>query len=298
MKYIKKYALILDDKDGKIMKLAKKLKNLNFRIVQTGEVNSSLEILKKSNQISIFLINSIVCKNNPDVIEKVYEINTSITTVWFEGKVKTNFPGNKPKVTINFSKSALELEKVISKRLLNHVYPEDMLEVFTNKCEEILQKSFKTFTTPRESFLRSSNKLFSDTAAIAHIHGNNIRGQLIVSASYNYAGSIFTRFSGDSNYSRSQIWDLLGEMCNLMSGTFKTCFPSSENCTIGLPTVVHGKEIEIIPKYNQPSLVLAFDDDADTIFVEFIFDIFDSDQAFDGKAIEEVVDEDDDVCFL
>lgn len=300
MEYVKKFALILDEADGKIVQLAEKLKSLNFKIIQTKEPKVSLDIINRSNQISIFLINPNLCVDGfSDIIDRINDLNASITTVWFENKKDgTKFPGKNPKVLIQPNKTAAQLKQTIDQRLLRHIYPEKMLMNFSTHCESILRNSFKVFSTPREPFLRSANKLLSDTAAAIYIVGDKIRGQIIISTTIGYLKKIFVRRTNSESISRSQIWDLTGEICNLLSGAFKAYFPASEHCLIGLPTVIYGKDIEIIPKYNQPSLVLAFDEGSDTIFVEFIFDSFSAEGSEQVQSVDSLVEEEGEVCFL
>lgn len=299
MKFVKKYALILDTKDGRVVKLSEKLKDLNFRIVLATDPESALEIIEKSNQISTFLINAEVTGDQGlNLIKKISQFNTTITTIWFEPKgVKTKFDVYKPKAVVDYSSSIGQLKQAILKRLLANIYPEHLLSAFSDSCESFLRRSFKVFATPREAFLRSSNRLFADTTALLYLNGDNVKGQIAVTTTVEYASEIYGRLSNSETFPRSKVWDLLGEIGNMVAGSFKSCFPESEHCKIGLPTVLYGDDIEIITKYNQPSLVLAFDEEANTIFVEFIFDVFDAEQALKGDSIEDIADEGD-ICFL
>ena len=145
--------------------------------------------------------------------------------------------------------------------------------------------------------MRSSDRLFADTTALLYLNGDNVKGQIAVTTTLEYATEIYKRVSNADEFPRSKTWDLLGEIGNMVAGSFKSCFPESEHCKIGLPTVLYGEDIEVITKYNQPSLVLAFDEEANTIFVEFIFDVFDAEQALKGESIEDIAEEGD-ICFL
>ncbi|NRA44177.1 MAG: chemotaxis protein CheX [Oligoflexales bacterium] len=299
MKFVKKYALILDSKDGRVVKLSEKLKDLNFRIVLATDPESALEIVEKSNQISTILINGEICSGpGVSLIEKIGQINTTVTTIWFEPKgVKTKFDRVKPRTVIDYSSSISQLKQAISSRLLANIYPEHLLSAFSESCESFLRRSFKVFATPREAFLRSSNRLFAEATALLYMNGDNVKGQIAVTTTLEYATEIYKRVSNAEEFPRSKTWDLLGEIGNMVAGSFKACFPESEHCKIGLPTILYGEDIEIITKYNQPSLVLAFDEEANTIFVEFIFDTFDAEQALKGDTIEDIADEGD-ICFL
>lgn len=299
MKFVKKYALILDKKNGRVVKLAEKLKDLNFRLVLASDPDSILEIIERSHQISTILINGEVCgEQGQEIISKISQINVAITVLWFEPKsVKTKFDIVKPKTVIDYSSSLNQLKQAISSHLLAITYPEPLLSAFTESCESFLKRSFQVYATPREAFLRSSNRLFADSTALIYLNGENLRGQIVVTSTFEYASEIYQRVSRKKEFPSSKVWDLLGEIGNMVAGNFKSYFPQSEHCKIGLPTVLYGEDIEMITKYNQPSLVLAFDEEANTIFIEFIFDVFDTKFAERGNTIEDIV-EDGDVCFL
>ena len=303
MNFINKYALIFDSIEGRVAKLAESLKQMNFKLVIASEPEKLINTITRSNQISAVLICSDYCFDNdygPKIIEQVNDANPRLTTIWFDGKKKkkTKFENAKPKVIIEYLDSKNLMIQALSKKVLGHIYPQDRLDSFTDACEKFLRRSFKMYASPRTPFLRSSNKLFCNTFSMTFIQGDHLNGQIIVSTPYRFAADLYRRVSGTSEVSRNKVWDVMSEICNLVVGNFKSCFTDGISCKISIPTTFHSKNMEIIPKYCQPSLVIPFDEGPDTIFMEFNLDTFDPEESLKGRDILETASDDGDVCFL
>lgn len=303
MDFINKYALIFDNIEGRVAKLAESLKQMNFKLVIASDASKLINTINRSNQISAVLICSDFCAELGDegqIIEQINEANPRLTTIWFEGKKKkyTKFGNVEPKVIIEYLDSKNLMIQALSKKVMGHIYPQDRLNTFTDACEKFLRRSFKMYASPRTPFLRSSNKLFCNTFSMSFVHGEHLNGQIIVSTPYRFAVELYKRVSGSQAVSRHKIWDLMSEICNLVVGNFKTCFTDGKSCKLSIPSTFYSKSMKIIPKYCQPSLVIPFDEGPNTVFLEFNLDTFDPEETLKGGDILAQASEVGDVCFL
>jgi len=69
----------------------------------------------------------------------------------------------------------------------------------------------------------------------------DLRGVLSVSCSKAVAAGITKRMLQTDHTSEAQIWDVLGEVCNVMAGRFKNGPPRiAGSCALSAPTVITG----------------------------------------------------------
>ncbi|HTY83615.1 MAG TPA: chemotaxis protein CheX [Silvibacterium sp.] len=100
-----------------------------------------------------------------------------------------------------------------------------------------------------------------DVTAMVGLAGQ-LCGILTTRCSAASAASMASRMLGiDADQAGAQMWDAVGEVCNMVAGNFKNKISGlGDNCMLSVPTVITGGDYSLHPMVNaEISTVLLFD---------------------------------------
>jgi chemotaxis protein CheX len=138
----------------------------------------------------------------------------------------------------------------------NAVELTDSLPIDTHEWEQLLSKGAQEvfemmIGIPLESCADTSPHAFGEFTAVIGLAGP-INGVFAIRCDEKTACGIACGMLGvDENEAKAQVWDALGEVCNMVVGNFKgkTGKPG-ESSVLSVPTVIHGHDYRVRPLTN------------------------------------------------
>ena len=191
---------------------------------------------------------------------------------------------------------AERIHKRIAKTSQPFKYDAKLINFFVEACVDIFGYYFKTQLNIAAPQVKPANKPpRGGITGVISITGNGFTGSMALSTDgafiKNLAGALFP--GQDVEMSKEFAADILGEMCNQIIGKVKLSFiKAGQNATIGLPSVVIGKDQTIYVKTENPILFLPITIGKLHCDLEFCFSACDvkiEEKKEEGKVVEDMI---------
>lgn len=121
-----------------------------------------------------------------------------------------------------------------------HPHPENWLPVLELSAQEVFEIMLGCTANPAKDDSPPTSRDFTAMVGLA----GALCGILTVCCSSEAAAQVATRMLGpDIASSEDQVWDAMGELCNMIGGNFKNKLAGMDGrCMLSVPTVVTGGE--------------------------------------------------------
>ncbi|HUM07146.1 MAG TPA: chemotaxis protein CheX [Terriglobales bacterium] len=149
-----------------------------------------------------------------------------------------------------------------------HPRPESWLPILELSAQEVFEIMLGCQVEPVKEEENPRNTEFTAMVGLA----GALCGILTVCCGSEVAGKIATRMLGpEIASSEGQVWDALGEICNMIAGNFKNKLAGMDGrCMLSVPTVVTGGEYSFhsLADGDSMSTVLLFEGQPVTVRLE------------------------------
>ena len=129
--------------------------------------------------------------------------------------------------------------------LAERAQQENWLPILELSTREVFSIMLDSILEPAAGFEQKTPTEFTAMVGFA----GSLCGLLTLSCSAHTANQIAARMLGiESQNPGEQIWDALGELCNMIAGNFKNKLSGPDgHCMLSVPTVVTGAEYDFHP---------------------------------------------------
>lgn len=278
---LKKFLLlVVGEKDGPLAGCVPLLKNYNFSVAQVSSVEHALELLESTALLSMVAVeDGIGDAQGWEFLKRAREKQPDLPILWATDK--EGAPPSEdiaPDAVLRLPVESDEFDRQATTLLRQHFYSEELVQRLQKCVTDVLSESFKTQIDGHEPFLKGTRALGGDVSSMIYFAGHGVSGHIIVSGMLEHIQTLRGRILPEAKRATfEQAADLVGELCNLILGKFKSFFETRELAfDIGTPVLLHGANIVLRRVAGSPSLMLPFEEEAGTLYVEFCFDRLDS----------------------
>jgi CheY-specific phosphatase CheX len=296
--------LIVGMPGGRLTRIAEPLKLLGYQILQVPALDPALQLVENFPHLSLVMIEEeIAMQGGRTFVASSKENHPNLPIVWACAgeSSKVVFEHVTPDIILARDFEISEFEEKTATLLCEHYYPAIVTQELVDCGNVILGTSFGCDTSLSGPALKTTQTLFGDTNALITFSGERISGHLVVSANHSHLAKMYERNMGEEldKITREEAGDLAGEIANQVLGRFKNFFEahSSKPFALGLPIVIYGTKVSIGYSTRRPTLILGFQEEPGTIYIDFGFEVFDP-ADLDGSGVASELLDHGEVFFL
>lgn len=150
----------------------------------------------------------------------------------------------------------------------------EFIQPFLDAIQNVLSTMAQIRATPMKPFVKSGDKAMGDVTGMIGMVGQQARGSLAISFTAPAILSVASRMLGENVQEVNDVVaDVVGEITNIVTGGAKKAL-SEKGYTfnMAIPTTVVGKDHSVHHKTSRPVIVVPFETEAGSFFVELCFD--------------------------
>ena len=298
-----KYILLVGMPGGRLSTSAEVLKGIDYQVLQVPALDPALKLVDHFPHLSLVLIEEEVgLQGGRSFVNNVKEHHPNLPIIWACAGQQPSvvFDQVEPDIILPCNFEPTELRKESHGLLCEHFYPSYVIQELVASGNSVLVNSFKTSTSITDPALKTTQKLFGDTNALVTFSGDRIAGHVVVSANQKHLAALYQRIMpGIAHVSKEEGGDLAGEIGNQILGRFKQFFQKySRPFALGLPIILYGSDLAIGYSTRRPTLMIGFQEEPGTIYLDFGFEIFDPEDMFESDTNPEEILESGEILFL
>jgi CheY-specific phosphatase CheX len=284
--------LLVDQPDGRLVKYVPTFKELGFKILLIPDIEQATRFLRQTRLLSMCVLVNQADSSDRSVefLNAVKKNHPAMPVIWVDDSGGSpNFVSAFPDLVITSDLDANVLGANLERMVCSHYYPQLLVESVQRHVVTVLSRSYHTTVTVAEAVITTHRSSLKRVNAMISFAGRHVLGHLLVSADKEHLDMLYGRILPNAVPNEADVLDLAGELCNLVLGLLKQHFEGHEmDFRMGLPFFLTGHDVVVHWKGTRPSLVLAFKDGENTMYVELCFESMDELRLIQGVLPQDI----------
>lgn len=271
---VKKYVLLVDEREGELTACASELKAMGYDVVRVAELRAALNAIATLDRLSLVVVNCGTAQRDYEAfLSSVRSLHPELPVLWLTDAKEAVTAFLKQPVATVADQDGPNLRLQASRLLRDEFYSSEIVGEVSDLAQQVLAE-FGVKTARSEPYIKSNLTLLSDVNALMGFSGEGLSGHLIVSATADDARAVYRNSAPDQRAPEyDDLEDLMGEVTNRVLGRIKRVFESRGlSFKLRPPSFIRGPQARYRNKASCPSLAIEFSDHGGMLRMEFCID--------------------------
>jgi CheY-specific phosphatase CheX len=278
---VRKEILVINDEQSTIEPLLSRFNELSMNQTYLPGKPWVVDLISNSPAFALVFLEGTDI--DQDLASKYFrsldEKDNKTPLVWLSGE-QTGEPcvgSRRPDASIRLPFSLSAVQSTVNRLLVTRFFPDVVRNLFTESCTHTMAESFATHVKDIQHYLKADAMSLAPVSAMVSFVGESCQGCVTVSGAAEIFEACHHRLLGDSGLAQPAPSSIAGEICNQVTGHFKTALSAyGLSLRHSFPILVNAHPLSLT--YGGPgrlSLVQSLTDGKGDLYIELCFDVFD-----------------------